>query len=185
MLPQLTTLTYLAWQDWTVFFLILALTAGVAVYGNIRLKKGGNKALDYLLMGRRLTLPLFVATLVATWYGGIFGVNEITFNYGIYNFVTQGVFWYAAYIIFALFIANKVAAYQSVTLPDLAGRMFGPKAAKTAAIFTFFYITPIAYALSLGMFLNMVFGISILQGIMPCKMLIPNTIFKNIPKLNA
>ena len=164
MLPQLTTLTYLAWQDWTVFFLILALTAGVAVYGNIRLKKGGNKALDSLLMGRRLTLPLFVATLVATWYGGIFGVNEITFNYGIYNFVTQGVFWYAAYIIFALFIANKVAAYQSVTLPDLAGRMFGPKAAKTAAIFTFFYITPIAYALSLGMFLNMVFGISILQG---------------------
>ena len=164
MLPQLTTLTYLAWQDWTVFFLILALTAGVAVYGNIRLKKGGNKALDYLLMGRRLTLPLFVATLVATWYGGIFGVNEITFNYGIYNFVTQGVFWYAAYIIFALFIANKVAAYQSVTLPDLAGRMFGPKAAKTAAVFTFIYITPIAYALSLGMFLNMVFGISILQG---------------------
>lgn len=43
MLPQLTTLTYLAWQDWTVFFLILALTAGVAVYGNIRLKKAATK----------------------------------------------------------------------------------------------------------------------------------------------
>ena len=164
MLPKLTTLTYLSAADWAVFFAILALTAGAAVYGNLRLKKGGNKALDYLLMGRRLTLPLFVATLVATWYGGIFGVNEITFNYGIYNFVTQGAFWYIAYLIFAFFIADKIAKYQSLTLPDLAGNMFGPKASKVAAVFTFFYITPIAYALSLGMFLNMVFGISILNG---------------------
>lgn len=164
MQPQLTTLTYLSWLDWTVFFAILLLTAAAAIYGNRRLKKGGNKALDYLLMGRRLTLPLFVATLVATWYGGIFGVNEITFNYGIYNFVTQGAFWYLAYLIFAFFIADKIASYKSLTLPDLAGQMFGPKASKVAAVFTFFYITPIAYALSLGMFLNMVFGISILQG---------------------
>ena len=59
MLPKLTTLTYLSAADWAVFFAILALTAGAAVYGNLRLKKGGNKALDYLLMGRRLTLPLF------------------------------------------------------------------------------------------------------------------------------
>lgn len=164
MLSKLTTLTYLSWADWAVFFSILALTAGAAVYGNLRMKKGGNRALDYLLMGRRLTLPLFVATLVATWYGGIFGVNEITFNYGIYNFVTQGVFWYAAYLIFAFFVADKIARYQSVTLPDLAGSMFGPKSAKVAAVFTFFYITPVAYALSLGMFLNMVFGISVWQG---------------------
>lgn len=107
MLPKLTTLTYLSAADWAVFFAILALTAGAAVYGNLRLKKGGNKALDYLLMGRRLTLPLFVATLVATWYGGIFGVNEITFNYGIYNFVTQGAFWYIAYLIFAFFYCRQ------------------------------------------------------------------------------
>lgn len=56
-----------------------------------------------MLMGVDFPAAL-VATLTASWYGGIFGVNEITFNYGIYNFVTQGVFWYAAYIIFALFM---------------------------------------------------------------------------------
>ncbi len=75
MLPQLTTLTYLAWQDWTVFFLILALTAGVAVYGNIRLKKGGNKALDYLLMGRRRTPPRGLPSPRPTSYGGMSGVK--------------------------------------------------------------------------------------------------------------
>lgn len=168
MLNELKTVSYFNWADWGVFFAVLAATAGAAVYGNRRLKKKqtGNPAgvLDYLLMGRQLTLPLFVATLVATWYGGIFGVNEITFNYGIYNFVTQGVFWYISYLIFAFFIAGKVARYHSLTLPDLTGQMFGPKSAKVAAWFTFFYITPVAYVLSLGMFLHMVFGIGVLPG---------------------
>ena len=167
MLNELKTLTYFHIADWVVFFSILAATFLAAIYGNRRLKKTDKDAmgtLDYLLMGRQLTLPLFVATLVATWYGGIFGVNEITFNYGIYNFVTQGFFWYVAYLIFAFFIADKVAKFHSVTLPDLTGKMFGPKSAKVAATFTFFYITPVAYVLSLGMFLHMVFGMSVLQG---------------------
>lgn len=166
MLPKLKIVSYLTAADWWVFGLVLALTFAAALYGNYRKKRPKNKALDYLIMGRQLTLPLFVATLVATWYGGIFGVNEITFNYGIYNFVTQGFFWYVAYIIFAFFIAGKVAKYQSVTLPDLAGSMFGPKSAKVAAVFTFFYITPVAYVLSLGLFLNMAFGISVWQGML-------------------
>ena len=169
MLSELKTVSYFHWADWSVFFAVLAATVAAAVYGNRRLKKKNqdNKSisvLDYLLMGRQLTLPLFVATLVATWYGGIFGVNEITFNYGIYNFVTQGIFWYIAYLIFAFFIAEKVARYQSMTLPDLTGQMFGPNSAKVAAVFTFFYITPVAYVLSLGMFLHMVFGIGVLPG---------------------
>ena len=94
MVNELKTISYFHWLDWTVFFAVLSATVAAAVYGMRRInKKRENKpakALDYLLMGRKLTLPLFVATLVATWYGGIFGVNEITFNYGIYNCVTQG-----------------------------------------------------------------------------------------------
>ena len=168
MLNELKTVSYFHWADWAVFFMVLAATVAAAFYGSRRLKKKNKdhsmSALAYLLMGRQLTLPLFVATLVATWYGGIFGVNEITFNYGIYNFVTQGAFWYIAYLIFAFFIAERVAKYQSLTLPDLTGQMFGPKSSKVAAVFTFFYITPVAYVLSLGMFLHMVFGIGILPG---------------------
>lgn len=168
MLNELKTVSFFHWADWLVFTGVLGITFAAALYGNWRRKKTKPSkrmsTLDYLLMGRQLTLPLFVATLVATWYGGIFGVNEITFNYGIYNFITQGVFWYAAYLIFAFFIAERVAKFNSLTLPDLTGHMFGPKSAKVAAAFTFFYITPVAYVLSLGMFLHMVFGISILNG---------------------
>lgn len=109
-------------------------------------------------MGRQLTLPFFVATLVATWYGGIFGVTEIAFEKGIYNFITQGVFWYFSYLIFAFFLVNKVAKYQAVTLPDLVGKIFGPKSAKISGIFNFFNVVPIAYTLSLGLFLQILFG---------------------------
>ncbi len=166
MLPELRTVTYFQPLDWAVFAGVLLATAAAAFYGSWRLKKHKDKpsALDYLLMGRQLTLPLFVATMVATWYGGIFAVNEITFNYGIFNFVTQGVFWYIAYLIFAFFIAKRLARYASFTLPDLTNQMFGPRSAKVTALLTFCYIAPVAYVLSLGMFLHMVFGMSILSG---------------------
>lgn len=151
--------------DWTIFVLILVMTALSVVWGN-SLKKKNDTAkneedynyLDLLLMGRQLTLPLFIATLVATWYGGIFGVTKIAFEQGIFNFVTQGAFWYVAYIFFAFFIIDKVKAYEAVTLPNLIGKMFGPRSEKLSAIFNFFNVLPIAYAISLGTFSQMLFG---------------------------
>ncbi len=150
--------------DLGVIVFILLLTFASVLYGHLRKPKNTNKFLDYMLMGRQLTLPLFVATLAATWYGGIFGVNEITFNYGIYNFVTQGVFWYIAYIIFALFLVDKIKSYKSVTLPQAAGQLFGDRARKTAAVFTFFNVLPITYVLSLGVFLQLIFGFELLPA---------------------
>lgn len=147
--------------DVAVFFGILALTFGAAHWGN-RLKTrsadGSQGVLDYLVMGRRLTLPLFVATLVSTWYGGIFGVTQIAFESGVYNFVTQGVFWYAAYLAFAFFLADRLRAYDAVTLPELAGSFFGPKSEKLAGVFNFFNILPVAYVISIGLFIQMIFG---------------------------
>ncbi len=157
-------LDYFSTADYIVFALVLFLTIAFVVFGYLKRKNKDNKFLDYMLMGRRLTLPLFIATLGASWYGGIFGVSEITFNYGIYNFITQGFFWYIAYIIFALFMVDKIKKYQSLTLPEMAGQMFGPKAHKTCAVFTFFNVLPIAYVLSLGVFLHLCFGISTFWG---------------------
>jgi len=162
--PKLNLLELITTTDWIIFISVLALT-GVSVLWGSKLKKSHSGKdqedldyLDLLLMGRQLTLPLFVATLVATWYGGIFGVTEIAFNQGVFNFVTQGAFWYVAYIIFAFFIIDKIKGYQAVTLPDLIGKMFGPKSAKLSAIFNFFNVLPIAYAISLGIFSQMIFG---------------------------
>jgi solute:Na+ symporter, SSS family len=148
--------------DWIVFSLVLLVTLGSVLYGNFikkkTIKNEDDSFLDLLLMGRRLTLPMFIGTLVATWYGGIFGVTRIAFEKGLYNFVTQGAFWYVAYLLFAFFIINKVSKFQAVTLPDLIGKMFGPKSMKLSAVFNFFNVLPIAYAISLGLFLQILFG---------------------------
>jgi solute:Na+ symporter, SSS family len=158
--------------DWIVFFGVLFITLASVIYGQSLKKKSKHKGdknhnfLDLLLMGRQLTLPMFVATLVATWYGGIFGVTKIAFEQGIFNFVTQGFFWYIAYIIFALFIVKKVSKYQAVTLPNLIGKMFGPKSEKLSAVFNFFNVLPIAYVISLGLLIQAIFGCSMFMGML-------------------
>lgn len=162
--------------DWVIFFAVLVITFISVMVGNwlksrnTALKEEENLGLlDLLLMGRQLTLPLFVATLVATWYGGIFGVTKIAFEQGVYNFITQGVFWYVAYIIFAFFITDKVSSYQAVTLPDLIEKMFGKKSAALSAVFNFCNVLPIAYVISLGLFIQlflpMPFWLSMLGGV--------------------
>src|SRR5688572_16930813 len=98
MLSQLELYQFITPLDWVVFFGVLLLTLASVVYGQSLKKKLSQdermSTLELLLMGRQLTLPLFVATLVATWYGGIFGVTALAYEKGIYNFLTQGVFWY-------------------------------------------------------------------------------------------
>jgi len=162
--PQISIRTLVTPVDWAVFAAVLAVTLAAVWWGHARkrrtLKGAGEKEtfLDLLLMGRRLTLPLFVATLVATWYGGIFGVTEIAFNHGIFNLITQGVFWYVAYLVFAFFIIGRIGRYNAVTLPDLVSRMFGPRSGRLSAVFNFFNVLPIAYTISIGIFLQLLFG---------------------------
>jgi len=160
--PHLEVAASLTAFDWAVFGACLVATYLAIFFGSRRRASaaatGAAGVLDYLLMGRRLTLPLFVATLVASWYGGIYGVTRIAFESGIYNFVTQGVFWYAAYMLFALYLVPKVRSYESVTLPELVGRMFGPMSGRLGAVFNFLNVLPVAYAMSVGLFLQSIFG---------------------------
>ena len=117
---------------------------------------------ELLVMGRRLTLPFFVGTLVSTWYGGIFGVTQIAFEKGVYNFITQGLFWYVAYLIFAFFLVDKLVPYQALGLPHLVCKMAGPRSGKLAAVFNFFNVLPVTYIVSMGLFLQVLFSNSLL-----------------------
>jgi solute:Na+ symporter, SSS family len=155
-------LQYITPVDWIIFFLVLAATLASVLYGqSLKSKlseKEKNSTVELLLMGRKLTLPIFVATLVATWYGGIFGVTALTFEKGIYNFLTQGVFWYLSYLIFAFFLVKKIREHSAMTIAGLAGQLFGPKAEKLTASLNFLNLLPLAYTISLGLFLQALFG---------------------------
>ena len=161
---------YLSGIDWVIFILVLGITFLSVIYGQYIKKKQKHNAdeslVELLLMGRKLTLPLFIATLVATWYGGIFGVTRIAFEKGIFNFVTQGFFWYVTYLLFAFFILKKITHFNALTLPDLVGKMFGPRSLKLSAIFNFFNVVPIVYVISLGLFFKLFWGGSLLPNML-------------------
>lgn len=162
MVSHSALLPFLDVYDWIIFFAVLLATIGCVVWGQ-RLKTNLGESeemniVELLLMGRSLTLPIFVATLVATWYGGIFGVTALTFEKGIYNLLTQGIFWYASYLIFAFFLVKKIRHYNVMTIPEMAGKIFGPKAEKVTATLNFLNLLPLAYTISLGLFLQAVFG---------------------------
>ncbi len=166
MVSHANLIQHLAPLDWWVFFLVLILTLLSVLYGQFLKRRLSEEEkgspLELLLMGRRLTLPLFVATLVATWYGGIFGVTALAFEKGIYNFITQGVFWYVSYLIFAFFLVTKIREHHSLSLPELAESLFGPNAGKLTAVLNFLNLLPLAYTISLGLFLKALFGGSLL-----------------------
>lgn len=156
-------LQLLQWQDWLAFAATVVLTV-LAVYWGQKFRKKQElsqklSALDYLIMGRQLTLPLFVPTLVATWYGGVLGVTQIAFEQGIYNFVTQGMFWYISYLLFALLMVRRIRTFNAITLPQLINRLFGPKSARFAVFLLFTKVLPITYVMSLGFLLQFLFGI--------------------------
>ena len=153
--------------DYLVFFAVLGLTIAVIAWGHYRRSQStdsAGSAVEVLLDGRRLTLPLFVATMVATWYGGIFGVTQMAYKYGIYNFVSQGVFWYISYLIIAFFLAHKLRGSSAKTLPEMAGQLFGPKSEKIAAVFNILNVVPIAYATSIGLLIDSIFSIGIVPS---------------------
>ncbi|MGE3609275.1 MAG: sodium:solute symporter [Bacteriovoracaceae bacterium] len=168
MISHSSLLPFLNLLDWIVFFGVLFATFACVLYGqSLKNKLDENEklsSLELLLMGRKLTLPLFVATLVATWYGGIFGVTTQTFEKGIYNFITQGLFWYICYLFFAFFLVKKIRSHNVLTISEMAGKIFGPKAEKVTATLNFLNLLPIAYTISLGLFLQAVFGGSLFMN---------------------
>ena len=67
--------------DWGLVLLYFGFLAAVW----LRRLGRSSTAVEYLVAGRRVTLPAFVATLVATWYGGILGIGEYSWRYGTPN----------------------------------------------------------------------------------------------------
>ena len=167
-LPFVQIREVLSIADWIVFFTTILITFAAVIYAHklqaITANKNSQLAnkteqstatlLEYLLMGRQLTLPFFVATLVATWYGGIFCVTQTAFEHGLYNFITQGLFWYISYTLFAVFLTKKIFNSQALSLPDLIRQLYGAKSSKVSAILIFIKTLPIGHVISLGLFIQ-------------------------------
>ena len=134
--------------------------------GAVWLKLFGSRpnATDYLVAGRRVTLPAFVATLVTTWYGGILGVGEYSYRYGVANWLVFGVPYYVGALLFAWLFARRARHAALFTIPDLLERHYGRPAAFAGAALVFITSAPAAYVLMLGTLFAAMFG----QPLVPC-----------------
>ena len=135
---------------------VLGAYFALALYIGWRLSRQSHGAEGFMLAGRGLTLPLFVGSLVATWYGGLLGVGEIAYSDGLVNWLTQGGFWYVTYLIFAFGLAGRLNLSGHTTLPDLMGALHGPGARLAAMLLNFVNVVPVAYLLSLGLIVQLI-----------------------------
>ncbi|MDP6419007.1 MAG: sodium:solute symporter family protein [Candidatus Krumholzibacteria bacterium] len=120
---------------------------------------------DYLLASRSLTLPAFVATTVSSWYGGILGVGEYSYSYGLSNWLVFGVPYYLYALIFALFLAKRARRSSALTVPDQLRQRYGSKVAILGSSVLFFMTAPAAYVLALGTLLVHLTGLPLAPAI--------------------
>jgi SSS family solute:Na+ symporter len=142
--------------DIAVVLLYVAGVLGIGWYAARRQR--ARSAAEFLLAGRSLTVPVFVMTLVSTWYGGILGVGEFTYSVGIATWVMQGVPYYIFAILFAFVLAGRIRSAGGTTIPDRLEQVYDRRTAFLGAWLTFLLMTPAPYVLMIGMLIQTITG---------------------------
>ena len=149
----MTELNFTFW-DWA---LILSYF-GLLVYLSWKKDWEDQDEESFLLSGRKMTLPAFVATLVSTWYGGILGVGEYSYQFGISQWLLFGFPFYVFSALFAWLLAGKIRLNKALTIPEAMGSFYGENAGRWSAIPIFILVSPAPYILMLGLIFQYLTG---------------------------
>ncbi|MCX7835011.1 MAG: sodium:solute symporter family protein [bacterium] len=137
----------------SVFFLI---SIGIGLLARKSWRKGN---LDFFVASRTITLPAFVASTVSSFYGGILGVAEYSYQYGLSNWFVFGVPYYLYALIFAFFLSKKVNESRLLSIPDQLEKSYDKRTAILGGIFQFVTAAPGAYLLMITLLIQMIFPI--------------------------
>jgi len=141
--------------------ILILLVAYGAVLLLLSRRRTSDKPGSFLLAGRALSLPALVATMVTTWYGGILGVGEYAWRYGLSTWVVFGLPYYIAAIVFGLWLAPRLRRSDAVSIPDLLEKTYGRKTALTGAAGVWAGTIPVAYLLMLATLIHQATGCSL------------------------
>ena len=155
----------ISFSSWD-FLIIILFFVSILFIGFYAGRKTNNTADDYLLSGRKLSLFLFVLVNVSTWYGGILGVGEFTYRYGLVSWFTQGLPYYFFALLFAFFFAKKIRDASLFTIPDKLSEVYGKKVGLISAVIVFVLVSPAPYLLMTGNLLSLLFGIDIIPALL-------------------
>ncbi|HET9136446.1 MAG TPA: sodium:solute symporter family protein [Candidatus Kapabacteria bacterium] len=147
-----------------IFYIVANALAGFITFR--KFKKKASEEEEFILAGRTLTLPAFIATLVSTWYGGIIAVGEYSYDNGIVTWVVFGIPYYVAALIFALLLVKRVNSDRvHLSIPDRLRAVYGEKAGYLGAVATTFMTSPAAYIMMLATLYQWFFGFSYWVGV--------------------
>lgn len=147
------------------YIIVILFFISVLGFGFFFGRKTKAEAEDYLLSGRKVGLFLFVLTNVSTWYGGILGVGEFTYRYGVMSWFTQGFPYYVFAILFAIFFAKKVRKASLFTIPDKITQVYGKRAGLTASLIVFVLVSPAPYLLMTANLISLMLGTGIITSL--------------------
>jgi SSS family solute:Na+ symporter len=148
--------------DLIILFLFFGTVLLIGLFSRPRRK---NNADEYLLYGRKTGLFLFVLVNVSTWYGGILGVGEFTYRYGLASWFTQGFPYYIFAFLFAILLARKIRHAELFTIPDKLSQAYGDTVGLISAVLVFILVSPAPYLLMTANLLSIIFNISIIPAL--------------------
>ena len=120
--------------------IIIAYFIFLVLLGFFRTSKATISQKDYIIHGRKLSLPGFVISLVSTWYGAILGVGENTYLYGIQTWFIFGLPYYFFAIIYAFWLSKKIWRKNILSIPDVFRSSYGENIGNHQRCFYFFII---------------------------------------------
>jgi len=143
-----------SWLDWMVvasYFVLLIVLS-------VRRGRHHDSEVGFLLSGRTMSLPAFVATLVSTFYGGILGVGEFGYSYGLVQVVVLGLPFYVFSLVFAWLVAGRIREHESLTLVEAIRNTYGERSGNLASVLIFLLVSPAPYILMLGLIFQYMSG---------------------------
>ena len=101
---------------------------------------------DFMVAGRKLTAPILVGTLLATWIGSgdIFSVADLSYHHGYSSLIGSAGGWLGIIVVF--FIAARVREFGQYTVPDILEVRYNQWARLLATVTTIIaYVVIVSY----------------------------------------
>jgi SSS family solute:Na+ symporter len=121
-------------------YLIMLCSVGVILAFRVKSQE------DFMVAGRKLSAPILVGTLLATWIGSgdIFSVADLSYNHGYSSLIGSAGGWLGIIIVY--FIAARVREFGQFTVPDILEARYNKWARLLATITTIIaYVTIVSY----------------------------------------
>ena len=145
--------------------IIIIYFSAILIIGLLSSKSSNNKD-NYFFASRRITIIPFVATLVTTWYGGILSIGDFTATYGISTWISFGLFYYLAALIFSFYFAPKIQQLKISSLPSFFKTKLGKASSLLTSIIMLMISSPAPYIMIFCIIISHIYKLSLLESIL-------------------